>query len=349
MEKEFLKLRKSLSFSPSHPLVLAEIGQAHEGSFNVAQSLVEMAVDAGADGIKCQIHIPEHESTLDEMFRAGVTSRDKSRYAYWQRTALSAEEWADLRQLARENGILFIPSVCSSKAIDIVAAMNVDGWKIGSAEALQPWFVDSILGLDMPTIVSTGIAYWGEIAEIVTKLKSHSADFAVLQCTSKYPTPLNEVLVETMERVAAEMSVPVGLSDHSGKVAPSIHALSRGASVIEVHVTPHKGLRGFDSSSSLDFAQLKSIVAFRDDLVEMQSQVLDKDGLSEALLELRSVFGRSAAPSSPIPQGAKIREDMITFKKPGGGISPDQIATIIGRTAKHDLSPMRIITQADLE
>lgn len=337
------------SFLRSSPIVLSEIGQAHEGSFEIACSLLELAKASGADGIKCQIHIAEYESTLDEEFRPGVGARDENRYEYWRRTALSLEAWGQLRQLARELDLLFIPSVFSTHTASLVEELEVDAWKIGSAEALHPWFLEHIKSMGQPIIASTGLSLWSDIENTVQTFEGFTPEFALLQCTSRYPTPLAEVGVGLMERMGAEFHIPVGLSDHSGTLSSAIYALSRGASIVEVHVTPHRGLRGFDATSSLTFEELRSLVSFRDDLLVLRGQSASKDDVSSSLEELRTIFGRSVAPVHEIKKGTVIEQSMLALKKPGGGFPHDFIPQLVGMTAARNLSPAKLIKKDDLE
>lgn len=327
--------------------MLAEIGQAHEGSMSIAMSLMELAALSGADGAKVQVHLPQFESTLDEPFRTNPETGDSSRYAYWDRTSFSLEQWAALRKHAEELGILFIPSVFSLDALRAMNELGVDGWKVGSAEVLESWFVDAVVDLKQPTIFSSGMSSWGNIEKL-----RHAATAlpyaAILQCTSKYPTPLHEIGIDIIEKIQRELGVNSGLSDHSGSTSPSLLALSRGAQIIEVHVTPHRGMRGFDTTSSLTFEELRTITAFRDDLEHLAGRTTSKDELSFELEPLKQVFGRSIAPRIPIPAGTVITSEMLAFKKPAGGFAPSELDKVTGRVAKNALDPQRIIRPEDL-
>lgn len=329
------------------PLILAEIGQAHEGSLDLAKSLIDLAAEAGADAIKVQVHLPAFESTLDESFRVPGIYQDASRFEYWIRTSFSLDAWSTLRRYTADAGLMFIPSVFSLEAIKELGQLAVDCWKVGSGEVLQPWFLEAIMSMDQPTIFSSGMSSLREI-KALAEISSRLPYRAILQCTSKYPAPLEETGVETMLQIANEWGVDSGLSDHSGSISPSIYALSLGARFIEVHVTPHRGLRGFDSSSSVTFEQLGQIVDFRDDLLRLRLRGKSKDAVCEELMELRTVFGRSIAAVQQIPSGTKITRKMLSFKKPGGGIPPENIDHVVGKTAISEINPKHIIRRENL-
>lgn len=333
----------------NRPLVLAELGQSHEGSFALAKSFVELARDSGADGVKVQIHDYETESTLDEPFRASPSGGDKSRYAYWKRTSLTPEEWAELRAYSQNIGLLFIPSIFSLDVLSFVQELNVDGWKIGSAEAILPWFVERICSLGEPVIISSGLSSWAEMESIAKRHKQEVPFFSMLHCTTKYPTPLDSVGLNNVVRIKEELGVVPGISDHSGTISPSLLAISRGAQIIENHVTFHKGMRGFDTDSSITFEELKMLTSLRDDFWKLDNNPTDKTSTSASLLEMRSIFGRSVAPRAMIPKGTVLRPEMFTFKKPAGGIEPARLHTLEGKTARTDLRPDRIVREEDIE
>lgn len=330
-------------------MLLAEIGQAHEGSLSLAFGMIDGIKQAGFDGVKFQVHDPETESTLDEAFRPGSGIRDKNRLEYWKRTSFSPEQWEELVLHARDQDLLVVPSTFSVKSIELMSRIGVDAWKIGSGEALQGWFLRAIAGMEQPTILSTGMSTWKEIDMGVDILLPNVPWLAVVQSTSAYPVGLPDVGLNVMSEIGSRFAVATGLSDHSGSLAPSMAALARGAKVIEVHATYSKSMPGPDARASLTFEEMKTLSDFRDDLAQLDSPRLKKDELATELASMRAIFGRSVAPATPIPKGTRIQEDMLLPKKPGGGIPFDRVQNVIGRTAKKDLDPNRLLTWEDIE
>ena len=331
------------------PLLLAEIGQAHEGSLSIALGMIDTIKESGFDGVKFQVHDPETESTLDEAFRPGSGIRDNNRLEYWKRTSFSAEQWEELVLHARDQDLLVVPSTFSIKSIELMSRIGVDAWKIGSGEALQGWFLSAIARMEQPTILSTGMSTWKEIDMGVDILLPNVPWLAVLQSTSAYPVGLPDVGLDVMTEIGSRFAVATGLSDHSGSLAPSMAALARGAKVIEVHATYSKSMPGPDARASLTFEEMKMLSDFRDELAQLDSPRLTKDELAIELASMRAIFGRSVAPAIPIPKGTRIQEDMLLPKKPGGGIPFDQVQNVIGKTAKKELDPNRLLTWEDIE
>jgi N,N'-diacetyllegionaminate synthase len=199
-----------------------------------------------------------------------------------------------------------------------------------------------------PILFSTGMAKRAEIADAVTLFRANGLPYALLQCTSSYPTPLEAVGLNVIDELREAFDCPVGLSDHSGSVFPGLAALARGANLIEVHVTFHRQMFSPDMAASLTFDELKLLCQMRDALSTMESHPVDKDAMAERLLGMREIFGKSLAPLYPLAAGTVLRPEMIVTKKPGGGIPLDAAGRISGRRLARDVAPDRILRWTDL-
>lgn len=318
-------------FEPGHkPKVLVEMGQTHEGSVNLAKSFIDLCSTAGADAVKVQIHLPEHESTSREVFRDSTLAEDSSRRAFWDRTSFSDNQWAELRNYAKERNLLFIASAFSTQAIDLCVSLEVDALKIGSAESLQSWFLNYAAEKNLPTIVSTGLSSRDEIDKTFQTLSPRIDYLAMMQCTSLYPTPMAKTLPTEVPEMSRRFNVPIGFSDHSGSTSPSILAIALGAVIVEVHATFHPAIRGFDVASSLTFEQVEEIVRFRNDYVQIVQSHHSKDSLASELTGTRSVFGRSATAAYDLLANESFTREAVTFRKPSGGMSEEDITKFFG-------------------
>lgn len=334
---------------PGHPAyVIAEVAQAHDGSLGMAHAFVDAAAQAGADAVKFQTHIAEAESTLDEPFRVGFSKQDATRYDYWKRMEFTAEQWSGLAQHARSCGLAFLSTPFSGAAFDLLAKIGMPAWKVGSGEFRSVDLIRLMIATRAPILYSTGMAGWAEIDEAAHLLRSEDAPFALLQCTSIYPTPLEGVGLNVIDDLRKAHGCPVGLSDHSGSVLPGLAALSRGADILEVHVTFDRGMFGPDVSASITFEELSTICAMRDALAVMDANPVDKDAMAERLSAMRTTFGRSLAPARALARGTTLQSDMLIPKKPAGGIPADALGKIVGRRLSRDADPMRILHWDDL-
>ena len=225
-------------------LIIAEVAQSHDGSLGLAHAFVDAAAEAGADAIKFQTHFAAEESTLDEPFRIRFSQQDQTRFDYWRRMEFSPDQWHGLASHARERGLIFLSTPFSMAAIELLRKIGVPAWKIGSGEFASSDLWKAMAATGTPILFSTGMASRAEIDGAVTIFRSSAVPHALLQCTSTYPCPLEEVGLNVIDELRARYACPVGLSDHSGSVFPGLAALARGADIVEIHVTFDRGMFG---------------------------------------------------------------------------------------------------------
>lgn len=335
---------------PGHPaLLVAEVAQAHDGSLGMAHSFVDVAADSGADAVKFQTHVAAAESTLDEPFRVSFARRDETRYAYWKRMEFGVDEWRGLAEHARGRGLLFLSSPFSLAAVEMLAGIGMPAWKVGSGEAASAGLLEAMAATGAPILLSTGMSPWDEIAAAVERIEGLGAGLALLQCTSRYPTPLEEVGLNVIDELRARFGCPVGLSDHSGTPWPGLAALARGADLVEVHLTLHRRAFGPDVPASLTPDEVRLLAEARDALAVMDAHPVDKDAVADALAETRALFTKSLAPARPLRKGEVLAADMLTAKKPGTGISPSDLPRVLGRRLARDVPADRLLRPEDLE
>jgi N-acetylneuraminate synthase len=329
--------------------VIAEVGQAHDGSLGQAHAFLDAAADAGADAIKFQTHIASAESTLDEPFRVKFSRQDETRYAYWRRMEFTPEGWAGLAEHAKQRGLHFLSSAFSPAAVALLDRLGMPAWKIGSGEYKSAELMAAMAATGKPILLSTGMSNWAEIADGVAGIRRLGVEAALFQCTSRYPTPLKQVGLNVIGRLKQEHQCPVGLSDHSGSPFPALAALALGADMIEVHVVFDRRMFGPDSPASLTFDELAQLTAARDAFAEMLANPVDKDAVAAELATMRQLFTTSVAPTRALAAGTVLTADMLTAKKPGTGIPAAEMAALVGRTLKADVAADRLLRPEDIE
>lgn len=330
-------------------LVVAEVAQAHDGSLGAAHAFIDLAADCGADAIKFQTHIAAAESTLDEPFRVKFGYEDDTRYDYWKRMEFPPEAWAGLASHAREKGILFLSSPFSLEAVALLEALDMPAWKVASGEVGHRALVDAMLATGKPILLSSGMSSYAELSGTVDRVaggKSHSP-LAILQCTTRYPTPLEEVGLNVLGELERRFGVPVGLSDHSADTIPSIAAITLGASLIEVHVAFERRMFGPDTIASLVPAQLAELCRARDAVHTLLNHRVDKDEMARALEGSASLFGRSLAVKEAQRAGTVLSEEMVVLKKPGIGLPAAKLPEYVGRRLARDVAPERLLATED--
>lgn len=329
--------------------LIAEVAQAHDGSLGTAHAFIDAAAKAGADAIKFQTHLAEAESTRDEPFRIPFSWQDSSRYEYWQRTAFTAEQWAGLAEHAGQSGLAFLSSPFSIEAVALLRALDVPAWKIASGEVGSRTLLEAMCADGKPVLLSTGMSNFDEIDSAVAAIRQANAPLAVMQCASRYPTPLEAVGLNVINEYRMRYGCPVGLSDHSGCVHPALAALAQGADIIEVHLTLSRHMFGPDVPVSLTVDELQAVAAARDAFHMMAAHPVDKDSAADELSEMRSMFGRSLAPRNDLPAGTVIDAGMLTAKKPATGIPADALGTIVGRQLVQAVAADRLLKWEDID
>jgi N-acetylneuraminate synthase len=320
--------------------IIAEIGLAHEGSLGFALAFIDAAAEAGAEIVKFQIHNADSESTVDEKFRVNFSKQDKHRMDYWNRTSFNEDQWQILKEYSESKGLIFTASVFSIKAIELLLRLDTKVIKIGSGDLLNEEFAERLEKYDGRILLSTGLASLKDIETSIDLYQSSykSNNLMIMQCTSKYPTPLAESGAMIIEELENRFNVPVGFSDHTVGKSASIVALVHGAKAIERHVNFNLRMFGPDTSSSITFNELEELVDFRNDL-ELIKKPFDKNRISKELEDTKKLFGRSLCLKNNLPKGHKLLKADFTLKKPGGGdFTWKDINQLIGKTLSKDTS-----------
>lgn len=329
--------------------LIAEVAQGHDGSLGFAHAYIDAAAEAGVDAIKFQTHIAEAESTLDEPWRVKFSYQDETRFAYWRRMAFTEDQWLGLARHAREKGLVFLSSPFSLEALEMLDRLGVPAWKLASGEVNSRFLREAMVATGKPLLVSTGMSPWTEIDAIVADLAARQVPHALFQCTSRYPTGIEDVGLNVMQEYARRYRCPAGLSDHTGNLHVLMAAVARGAHLIEAHITFDRRMFGPDTSSSLTVEEFKHLVAFRDTLSVLDRHPVDKDKVAAELEGMRRLFMRSVALRSGQPAGTVLTRAMLTLKKPSTGIPENTLPELIGRRLKCAVAADRLLTWEDLE
>lgn len=334
----------------SDVIVIGEVAQAHDGSLGTAHALIDAIAEAGADAVKFQTHIAAAESRADEPWRVAFSYQDTTRYDYWKRMQFSAQHWAGLRSHSEDRGLAFLSSPFSIEAVDLLRDVGVAAWKIASGEVANPPLLDAIAQTGQPVLLSSGMSAWDELDDAVARLtKNSGGPLAVLQCTSTYPVPPQRLGLNILSELSERYHCAVGLSDHSGTIYPSLAAVALGARVVEVHVTLSREAFGPDVPASVTTAELNTLVEGVRYLDTALSAPVDKNSAADELAPMRELFGRSLVARHPLPAGHILKVDDLKAKKPGGGLPPARIQTLVGRRLRRSLRPDEPLHQVDVE
>lgn len=312
-------------------LVIAEVGQNHDGSLGQAHAYIDAAARAGADVVKFQTHIAEAESTAHDRFRVNFSYEDASRYDYWKRMEFAPEHWAGLKTHAEEQGLHFMSSAFSVAAFELLERLDVAAWKVGSGEIQSLSLLRAMARTGKPMLVSTGMSGFAEIDRIGADIAAHGGDCMFLQCCSRYPSSLADVGTNVVAELARRTGRPAGYSDHSGTMWPALAAVAAGAAAIEAHITMSREMFGPDVASSLTTADFATMVAGIRAFSAIATAPVDKDRTADELAPMRGLFMKGAFARRDLAAGEVLAADMVDWKKPALGLTEPEYEAALGR------------------
>lgn len=329
--------------------IIAEIGQAHEGSLGIAHSYIDALSSTGVDAIKFQTHIADAESSKFENFRVKFSYEDDTRIDYWRRMEFTAEQWVGLKQHCEDKGVEFISSPFSNAAVDLLEKLGVKQYKIGSGEVSNFLMLEKIAKTGKRILVSSGMSSFSELDKTVEFLLEKNSDFSLFQCTTAYPTQASEWGLNVIGELKERYKVPVGFSDHSGDIYACLAATSLGADLLEFHAVFDKRMFGPDAKSSLSIDQTKRLV---DGVRQIQTALAHPINKADnkQFTDLKNIFEKSLAVNKAVKSGDTLTIDDLEAKKPKGlGIDANSFRNVIGKSLRNDLNQGSFLTEKDID
>lgn len=327
-----------------HVSIIAEVGSVHDGSFGNALKLADLAKQLGADAVKYQTHISEHE-TLSDAPSPGYFSTE-SRYNYFIRTGFSLDQWQQIKAHCDDIDIEFISSPFSEMAVKWLDDIGVSRFKIPSGEVTNIPMLEAINTLSRPVILSSGMSNWVELDQAVSALDN--VDLSLMQCTSEYPCPNEHVGLNVISEMQKRYGKPVGYSDHTQTNYAAFAAVTLGATCIEKHLTFSKAMYGSDAPLASEPDAFADLVKGVRSICEMQANSIDKDELSD-YQDMKNIFEKSVVAANDIKPGTILQKDMFAYKKPGTGISAANYAQLIGKVTHSAIKKDELIQLRHLQ
>jgi N,N'-diacetyllegionaminate synthase len=319
--------------SMSSVFIIAEAGVNHNGSLELAQQLVDAAKASGADAVKFQTFRADLLATRSAHkapYQERTTATEESQFAMLQRLELDAAAHQQLIAHCKQIGIVFLSSPFDAESADLLAQMDVPLLKIPSGEITNLPFLQHLARIGKPLILSTGMSNLGEVEEAVRVLQTAGAgELTLLHCVTEYPAPYQDVNLRAMQTLKLAFGLPVGYSDHTPGIEIAIAAAAMGAEVIEKHFTLDRSLPGPDHAASLEPVELKEMVTS----IRHVEKALGTGIKSPAPCELPniSVARKSVVAARSLSAGHQLKAGDLGIKRPGSGLAPKLLPTLIGR------------------
>lgn len=310
--------------------IIAEIAQAHDGSLGSAHAYINAVAQTKANAIKFQTHIADAESTPDEPFRVNGFPQDKSRFDYWKRMEFSLSQWQELKDHAEHKGLVFLSTPFSFEAVDLLEAINISAYKIGSAEIEHTPLLERVVKTNKPILLSSGLSSWQELDDAVNIIPKNQLA-GIFQCTSSYPCSAEEIGLNVITQIKQRYHCKAGLSDHSGEIYSSLAAVTLGAKIIEVHCTFSKHSFGPDTSSSINIEQLSELVTGIRFVEKCLQNPIDKNVIAEKNISLKTTFGKTIVAKNNLNKGHIIKLEDLAYKKPLHGLAANQTHLVLNK------------------
>jgi len=331
--KNNFKIGKRIVGDGCPPLIIAELGINHNGSLDRAIEIADSAIRSGAEVIKHQTHIVEHEMTKAAKKTIPGNSK-KSIYEIISKSSLNEEEEKKLMQHINKKKAIFISTPFSKQAADRLIKFNVPVFKIGSGECNNYPLIEYIAKFKKPIILSTGMNSIKTIWPAVRIFKKYKIKYALLHCTNIYPTPPELVGLNCINIIKKNFpDCIVGLSDHTTSNFTSLAAVALGAQIIERHFVDSKKSIGPDVTSSMDSKELKELI-LGSNIIYKSLERKNKILLKEEIPTKKFAFSSVVSLKDILP-GEKLSEDNIWVKRPGTGeFLAKDFPKLIGREVK---------------
>ncbi len=326
------------------PLVIAEIGINHNGDIQKAIQMVHAAKSAGCECVKFQTHIVDDEMLPNDVIPGNA---NESIWTMMNRCALSLDEQVQLKVLVESLGMIFMSTPFSRKAADFLNDIDVPAFKIGSGECNHYPLIEHIARFNKPIILSTGMNDISSIRKAVQIIEKNNVPYALMHCTSMYPTPYTCVRLNALHELQGKFpNALIGLSDHSMGNYTCFGAVALGASILEKHFTADKSWPGSDIPISIDTQELA-------DLIKGANAIhAAMPGTKAILKEEDSTIAfayASIVSIAPINAGEVFSMDNIWAKRPGTGeLLADQFNDILGKRAACDINVNQQIKKKDI-
>lgn len=340
MSKPFIEINGRRVGYGYAPYIIAELSANHNGKIENAFKIIEEAKNAGADAIKLQTYRPDTitlNSDKDDFKIKGGLWDGRTLYELYEEAHMPWDWHKPLFDFAKKLDITIFSSPFDKTAVDMLEELNAPAYKIASFEAIDLPLIEYVASTGKPMIISTGMANEEEILEAVETAKQAGCkELAILHCVSGYPAPAEDYNLSTIGDMVERFGLVTGLSDHTIDNTTAITSIALGASLIEKHVTLDRDGGGPDDSFSLEPIELAALC--RD--AKTAWQAIGNVDYGRKSSEIGNAqFRRSLYFVKEVGPGEVITEDAVKSVRPGFGLPPKFLKSLIGKKASVHIEP----------
>ena len=321
--------------SNNSTFIIAEAGVNHNGSLNKALKLIDIAAEAGANAIKFQTFKTENlvtEYAPKAEYQKCKLKKKETQFQMLKKLEFTKAMHRACLKRCKKKKIIFISSAFEIDSLNYLKQFNLVYFKVPSGEITNIPYLEVLGKLKKKIILSTGMSNIYEINKAIKTLTINGTkknNIILMQCTSVYPTPYDEINLNTIATLRNIFKLNIGFSDHSLGVQASIAAVALGAKVIEKHLTLSKKLKGPDHKTSLDPKEFRFMVKS----IRIVEKTLGNKIKKITKSEKKNIYAvrKSIVALTKIKKNEKFSYSNITCKRPGIGISPLFFKQLIGK------------------
>lgn len=329
--------------------VIAEAGVNHNGSIDLAHKLIDAAAEAKVDAIKFQTfdpdklaapEAPKAEYQVKNMSEAG------NQLEMLRKLVLTKSAYPELMKHAAEKGLMFLSTPFDEDSADFLEGINVPAFKISSGDLTNHPFLDHVARKGRPVLLSTGMSSMEEVDAAVKIIKSTgNSQLILFHCVTNYPTDPADCNLRAMTTLRSRFEVPVGWSDHTVGIDISLASVALGAETLEKHFTLDRTLPGPDHVASLEPDELAAMVqAIR----RVESAMGDGEKRPKGCeMATAPVARKSLHWKKDLQTGETVAGTDAIALRPGNGIPPGKLASIVGRRIVRDVRRGQMISDED--
>lgn len=326
-------------FNLNKTFIIAELSANHMNDFDIAVKTIEAIAESGADAVKFQTFTPD-TITIDcdnEYFqiKQGTIWDGQVLHDLYEEAYMPWDWQPKLKKIAEDLGLIAFSSPFDKTAVDFLEDMDMEIYKIASYEINDIPLIEYVASKGKPIILSTGIASLEDIElAIQTCLDAGNDQIAILKCTSSYPTPFDEINLNTIKSLKERFNVTVGLSDHTLGSEVSIAGVALGAKIVEKHFILDRNMDTPDAEFSMNPEEFKSMVSqirnVEKSLGSSNFEVTEK-------MKINQDFSRSLFVVKDMKKGETITEEFVRSIRPGFGLHTKYLKDILGKKVNMDL------------